>query len=76
MVGRPKHVAWFLAAGILALVGAAVLTGRSTESCAEWQRRYEAARPEGGAVGTLDFVNHGPLAQLEADRPEGCEVPD
>lgn len=70
-----QRVFLFLVAVIVAgLVAIATLAGRSGESCEEWQAAYEEATVE-GATGTLQFINQGPTADLEARRPDGCEIP-
>lgn len=76
MVRLSRGNVLFLVAWVLAgLVVVAVASGGG-DSCEEWQERYEAARPPDGAVGTLDFVNMGPLAELRAERPDGCPIPN
>ena len=77
---RRSQTLWsfVVATAVAGLVVASVLLARpsAAEECDRWQERYRAAREAGGgAVGTLDFVNVGPMAQLEAERPNGCEVP-
>ena len=75
-MARPQQrVVLFVVAVVVAgLVSFATLAGRSEQSCEEWQAAYEAANVE-GATGTLQFINMGPLAELEESRPEGCAIP-
>ena len=76
----PRIVVSFLVSATLAgLVVAAVVSSRPAgeDECARWQERYRAAlEAGGGAVGTLDFVNMGPMPELRSERPDGCETPD
>lgn len=76
---RSQTLVSFLVAGLVAaLVITAVVMARPSDEdeCAGWQERYRAAlEAGGGAGGMLDFVNMGPMAELEAQRPDGCEVP-
>ena len=77
---RRSRTLWsFVAATVVAaLVVAAVVSSRPSgeDECLRWQERYRAAlEAGGGAGGTLDFVNMGPMAELERDKPEGCETP-
>jgi hypothetical protein len=74
-VGPRQRVFIFLVAVVVAgLVAIATLLGRSGDSCEEWQQAYENADVE-GATGTLQFINMGPTAELEAARPPGCPIP-
>lgn len=56
------------------VAGSLMIACSGPESCAEWQERYREAEPASGG-GVLDYVNQGPLAELRADRPEGCPIP-
>lgn len=69
--GNVALLAVVVLAGLLVL---AIDASRDGGGCDEWQERYEAAAPD-GATGTFDFVNIGPLAELRAERPEGCPIP-
>lgn len=68
-----------VAVAAAALLSAALLFGGDGDSCEEWQARYEAGLEsfgiEGGATGTLQFINMGPLAGLDESKPEGCAMP-
>ena len=83
-MGTVDHVMRLSRGNVLFLIGVvfaglvvvAVDASRDGDSCAEWQERYRAAAPPSGGAGALDFVNMGPLAELRADRPEGCAIPD
>lgn len=50
----------------------AYLSGRA-DACREWQTRYEAMRPP--RDGVFGYVNIGPKAALEQQRPAGCPLP-
>lgn len=74
MVGTRQRIFLFLVAVVIAaLVSIATLAGRSGRSCEEWQTAYEEANG-GVPAGALQFINQGPMTDLEARRPPGCEV--